>query len=101
MDDKKKKAEKLDMDELGRVAGGLTIGGRRFNSAVINEDLSQGDVDINLNIGGKKAHGHAYGLENGSIEIIKHDSDDSVTEDAESANVELFPDENLIPFDPN
>ena len=100
MDDKKKKAEKLDMDELGRVAGGLTIGGRHFNSATIIDDLSR-DMDIHLNVGGKKAHGHAYGLENGSIEIIKHDSDDDISEDAESANVELFPDENLVPFDPD
>jgi len=88
MDDKKKKLEKLELDDLGRVAGGLSIGGRRFHSAVINEDLSKGDVDINISVGG--GHMHTHGLEDGAVEIVKHDSDDSFTEDAESANTSFF-----------
>ncbi len=91
MNDKNKKIEKLDMDDLGKVAGGLTIGGRRFHSVSIDEDLSKGDVDVNLNIGG----------ENGGIEIVKHDANDLISEDADSTDVELFVDENITPFDPN
>lgn len=105
MDEKNKKTKKLDFNDLGRIAGGLSIGGRRFNSTVINEDLSKGSVDVNITLDGKKSHGHgnghAYGLEAGNVEIVNNDSDDSITDDTESANVELFPDENLIPFDPD
>ncbi len=98
MDEKKKKIEKLELDDLGKVAGGLSIGGRHFHSAVINEDLSKGDVDININVGGNP---HTNDLEDGGLEVPFHDSDNSASEDAESANVELFPDENLVPFDTN
>ena len=91
MNDKNKKIEKLDMDDLGKVAGGLSIGGRHFHSVSINEDLSKGDLDVNLNIGG----------ENGGVEVMNHDLNDSITEDADSTNVELFVDENITPFDPN
>ncbi|MBR0423733.1 MAG: hypothetical protein IJJ04_03780 [Clostridia bacterium] len=98
MDEKKKKIEKLELDDLGRVAGGLSIGGRRFHSAVINEDLSKGDVDININVGGSP---NVNGFEDGGLEALPHGSDNSTNEDAESANVELFPDENLVPFDQN
>ena len=55
-------------------------------------------MDININVGGNP---HTNDLEDGGLEVSLHDSDNSASEDAESANVELFPDENLVPVDTN
>lgn len=49
----KKKIEKLDLDNLESVAGGVNIGGRKYKVHRFGNELNEKDSSFTLNINNK------------------------------------------------